>query len=129
MENLKGNTSISSKKTLCLLMKRKLQCRVYAYRRKKPLNRKKKRLLWQLFGALKNAGERSSVHGFSTFASSTVHWSVKLVLFMCLCSSWSYLIYQICNSFNYYRSYKVVSSTSVVYEAPTDFFGELMNEN
>ena len=67
---------------------------------------------------------RSSAHGVPSLVAKSVHAIVKLVWLMFLVSSWGYMIFQISNSFMLYYRNSVVSSTSILYEAPTDFFGK-----
>ena len=88
---------------------------------------KKVSLIRRILVSVKDTAERSSIHGLPSFASSTVHWFVKLVWLVCVAASWGYLMLQINNSIILFKSYNVVSSTSIVYEAPTDFFGKLIS--
>ena len=80
-----------------------------------------KRQIWEI---IRDTTERSSIHGFPSFTSRLVHWFVKLIWLLCIGASWGYLIFQINNSFSLFYNYNVVSSTSIVYEAPTDFVGK-----
>ena len=83
-----------------------------------------KPLRLEVLEAVKSTADRSSIHGFPSFASASLRWPVKVVWLICVGASWGFFIYQINNSIILYNSYSVVSSTSIVYEAPTDFFGE-----
>ena len=74
---------------------------------------------------IKETTDRSSIHGFPSLSAKPVHWIIKIMWLVFIISSWGYLIYQINNSLDLYYKKGVVSSTSIVYEAPTDFFGKL----
>ena len=87
----------------------------------KPLGR-------QVLEVIKDTAERSSIHGFPSFVSNSVHWFVKLIWLVCVGASWGYLIFQINNSLSLYSSFSVVSSSSIAYEAPTDFFGKSISK-
>ena len=80
----------------------------------------------EILFAIKDTADRSSIHGFPNFAAASVNWFAKIVWALCVGCSWGYLIFQINNSILLYNSYSVVSSTSIVYEAPTDFFGKIL---
>ena len=80
----------------------------------------------QICEAVGETLSRSSIHGFPNISSTTVNWLAKLIWFICIVLSWGYLILQISKSLQLYNQRGVVSSTSIVYEAPTDFFGKLI---
>ena len=86
---------------------------------------KKPSLRKEILFTIKDTADRSSVHGFPSCAAESVHWFAKIVWALCVGCSWAYLIFQINNSILLYNSYSVVSSTSIAYEAPTDFFGKI----
>ena len=83
----------------------------------------KRSLRKEMSEVLVDSGGRSSVHGCSSFASSSVPWPLKLVWLGFVICSWTYFAYQMKISITTYYSYDVVTSSSIAEETPTLFPG------
>ena len=80
----------------------------------------------KLLEVLTESAERSSVHGFSSFASPSVSWPLKLLWLCFVLASWTYFAYQMNNSITSYFSYEVSTSSSILEETPTLFPGKFV---
>ena len=85
-----------------------------------------KSLRAEIRDVLIECGERSSVHGFPSFASSSVAKPLKLIWLCFVLASWAYFGYQMTNSISSYLSYSVTTSSLILEETPTFFPGTLI---
>jgi hypothetical protein len=79
----------------------------------------------ELKGLLKECGFRSSAHGLPSLTVSKVNIFLKIIWILVVLTSWSYFLYLVYSIVTSYKSYAVISSLSVGYEAPTTFPGKL----